>query len=731
MLITHDAFISYSHRSDRELGPAIEKALERLAKPLLKLRACDVFLDRTSLGADPSVWRSILSHLEGSRWLLLLASPEAATSPWCNQELDWWLAHRGPERLLILVTAGTLHWDGQAGDFDWTRTTALPKLLSGRLADEPLYIDLRDLPRNEPLSLRSPAFREAMVSVAAPLRGVRKDELDSEDLRMLRRNQVVGGGLLAAAAAAVIFGGWQAVKAERAGAVEALLEGARTSRELDPARSLLQALVAQRLGARGPSTLVIVDTLAAHPRQVRHVVAGGLAPAPKAAAVGMHAGSNLIAIAQCADDPPAANCQKSRLHWQRVVPSADRLPDPVVLEVQRVDELTFSRDGLSLIIVAAQGAYLLDMRSPTSPPKLLVRGQSIAAAALSPDGKVFAAGLSPRGGAEVKIWQLGEGIHKCMYLDLQRVAPGGIVFSPTGRQLAATDGQGGIQVLDLQTCGRTSLRSKDTTGGLGFELAGQCLTALMLDGTQMRWCQGDMPVMKEMGNDVPLVTSANWRESSPHAIAPDGDHLALADGDQIRVQRLSAAERLLLRGFPARVVRTRFSEEGAWLLSFHEDGAVILWNLRKEEPISRTLNEIVTDTADLAGGWQEKTAIRRDGALAARIGEAFDRAAGGDMPAGLWTLELTVPGASHAHGGRRLAAWPGARGSVSLQFTPDGRLWTRAESGRVEVWHIDPLSLEKRACMLAGRGPTDADLDAWLANRRITRWVAGRLAICQ
>jgi len=45
MNMRHDAFISYSHADDRPLADDFEQGLEKLAKPLLKLRAMDVFRD--------------------------------------------------------------------------------------------------------------------------------------------------------------------------------------------------------------------------------------------------------------------------------------------------------------------------------------------------------------------------------------------------------------------------------------------------------------------------------------------------------------------------------------------------------------------------------------------------------------------------------------------------------------------------------------------------------------
>ena len=75
-----DAFISYSHAADSALAAALQTGLHRLAKPWYALRALRVFRDETNLAADPSLWSSIETALSHSRFLILMASPEAACS---------------------------------------------------------------------------------------------------------------------------------------------------------------------------------------------------------------------------------------------------------------------------------------------------------------------------------------------------------------------------------------------------------------------------------------------------------------------------------------------------------------------------------------------------------------------------------------------------------------------------------------------------------------------------
>src|SRR5256884_2648479 len=128
---TYDAFISYSHAKDKPIAAALQSVVQKLGKPWYRRRALRVFRDDTSLTASPQLWPSIEQALARSRYLILLASPEAAASPWVAKEVDYWLAHKSVDTLLIALTEGKLKWDRSAGDFIWSEATPLPGVLRG------------------------------------------------------------------------------------------------------------------------------------------------------------------------------------------------------------------------------------------------------------------------------------------------------------------------------------------------------------------------------------------------------------------------------------------------------------------------------------------------------------------------------------------------------------------------------------------------------------------------
>src|SRR5580658_9881682 len=83
--IVYNAFLSYSHVADGNLAAALQKALHRFAKQPFRLRAVRVFCDSASLGANPALWPAIEDALAGSEYLILMASPHAAASPWVQK----------------------------------------------------------------------------------------------------------------------------------------------------------------------------------------------------------------------------------------------------------------------------------------------------------------------------------------------------------------------------------------------------------------------------------------------------------------------------------------------------------------------------------------------------------------------------------------------------------------------------------------------------------------------
>ena len=88
LAFSYDAFISYAHSANKDLPGAIELGLERLGKRWNQRRALRVFRDVSDLPAGPDLPHAVRERMDGARFLVLLASPEAAASRWVRSEFS-------------------------------------------------------------------------------------------------------------------------------------------------------------------------------------------------------------------------------------------------------------------------------------------------------------------------------------------------------------------------------------------------------------------------------------------------------------------------------------------------------------------------------------------------------------------------------------------------------------------------------------------------------------------
>jgi MTH538 TIR-like domain (DUF1863) len=220
-MTVYDGFVSYSHAKDKPIAAALQSVIQKLGKPWYRRRALRVFLDDTSLSATPRLWPSIEQALGKSRFLILLASPEAATSPWVNKEISWWLDNKSADTLLIAVTDGKLAWDNKAGDFDRASGLPLPLALAGRFDSEPKWVDLSAF-RNT-ANARDLKFKEHAAGLVAAIQGVPKDELLSLEVRQQRRALNLAASAIVSLTALTLIAFWQwtrATDSERKAAAE-------------------------------------------------------------------------------------------------------------------------------------------------------------------------------------------------------------------------------------------------------------------------------------------------------------------------------------------------------------------------------------------------------------------------------------------------------------------------------------------------------------------------------
>ncbi len=156
-----------------------------------------MFRDETGLAVNPHLWGSIEAALDESEYFVLMASPDAAASPWVAREIEHWIATKPVERILPVLTDGDLVWDSAAGGYDLARSTALPPVLATAFVAEPRHLELRWAHTETQLDLRHAGFRAAIAGLGAPIHGVSLDELEGEDVRQHRRTMRIAWGAAA------------------------------------------------------------------------------------------------------------------------------------------------------------------------------------------------------------------------------------------------------------------------------------------------------------------------------------------------------------------------------------------------------------------------------------------------------------------------------------------------------------------------------------------------------
>jgi len=645
--VDYDAFVSYSHAADGQLAPALQTGLQSLGKPWFRRRVLRVFRDKTSLSASPELWPSIERALTTSRYFVLLASPEAARSRWVDQEVRWWLEHRSPATMLIGLTGGELAWDDTRGGFDPAASTALPPTALDWPGTEPLWVDLRWAREARHVSLRDPRFREVVADLAAPVRGLPKDELIGEDIRQHRRTLRLARGAVAtllilaitASASAVVAvqrqaearrQEQQARRQERDATSRMLAAASRNELEGRLDRSLLLGTEALRLGQTGESRDALVTALQYDDRRRAY-----LWPKARVDAVTFSPDGQLLVSSGLDEDhlngpyPVTVSDLRSR---QQVV----TLPRPT-----RVGDVTFSPDG-KLLALAEDSVTFWDTATwQQQGAPLPVTGAS--SLSFSKDGRVLAVGASEA----TSVWDVA--------------TRGQLGAVPASRKVAISPDAGLLAVG-----------------------AGEAVNLWPL------W--NGRPA-----SSSPLVTF--WPAQRPRepsqitalAFSPDGQLLAaggqngvvavLDPGSRSAVTAFRAHHRGRTWGSDSQVTALAFRQDARTLLSAGLDGIVKQWDARSGTPQGRPLRgheggiaalALAPDDRTLAsGGVDERIAIwdldQADG-----LGEP---AAAAPALAGLRLTEqdesLNVPVPTHEYAG---FAWP-ASASPSTPSTIQAFTW--------------------------------------------------------
>lgn len=637
----HDAFISYSHAADGKLAPALQQGLEQFAKPWHRMRALKVFRDQTNLSASPHLWQSIVDELSQARWFLLMASPEAAASKWVAREVQWWLEHRDPHHLLILLTGGDLRWDEAAvpPDFDREHSTAVHACLRRVFREEPLFIDLRSMQRETGLTLKHTAFRAAVLMIAAPLHGRSPDEMDGEAVRAHARNRRWAGAAMASLAALAVVASWQAYAATRARDIALSRQLAAQStaildRSVDTA--MLLAVQAWRTSPTPEARSAMLRGLQLGP--IRRFLPGHASPI---VGLALDRQAQWAIVASEAGDVTRVRLDGSAPDWTY------RSDTPI-------ERMALSPDGAELAIGLRDGrVQLLAPGRPAAPRVVAAHTRRVTALAFAPDGQRGASGGLDGG---IAVWDVATGAPLGGLPEVFNSHPtDSLAFSADGTSVYAALG---LEIVVWNTIARRQEGAVGNAKGVSANELTVVPGAAALTGIvwqDKEWRLLRWPTSPTGGPPVAIPAKA----AGIHRLAYNADGRVLALGTNTgHVVFHVAGTEASFRAHNGEVRAVAISADGRYVVSGGKDGRVILWD-REARPLhSGTLGPASRGLAPLAASPGRCLLVSGNSS-----GQLLWVSPGASAPVLRVGPEVAAGGESRSR----------ARGIVAVAFSPDGR----------------------------------------------------------
>ena len=200
---TYGAFISYRHQSpDQEIAKALHTAIETYRIPASVRRQTGkkhmgkVFRDQEELPLSSNLGADIEAALDQSEWFIAICSPRYLESKWCLRELEYFIEHKGYDRVLTVLV------EGEPSDSFPEMLRFIENADGTRTELEPLAGDVRaETPAKSIRRLKNEKLR-----ILAPMLGLGFDDLKRRARqRKIRLAVTIGAIALAAAAALTTF----------------------------------------------------------------------------------------------------------------------------------------------------------------------------------------------------------------------------------------------------------------------------------------------------------------------------------------------------------------------------------------------------------------------------------------------------------------------------------------------------------------------------------------------
>ncbi len=730
-----------------------------------------MFLDQASLEVSAGLKDSLQGKLADTEWLVLLLSEESAGSRWVSEEITHWLEDKPKERIALVQTSGEIAWDDEADDFDMARSTAVPDGLAGVYSgqgSEPLWLDLRWAadPGDEGLDLRNTRFRDAIATLAAPIHGKPKDELEGEDIRQHRRlvrlRRAAIAGLTLLTIAATIAGILALINAARARAeartANARLLASQSRESFRPDQAVLVALEAVRVEPNVEARGSLLDAVrrGAHARYYLH---GGVAPAQ---AADVHPRLGLVATGGFGGQLAI---------WDVSGPG---VPAAATLQAEEgtaglvaIGELVFHSTASVLYTAGTDGdVKTWDLADPQRPRlvsavpnplapggALLAGAEFVAAAAVSRDGRLLVSGSEVD--TSFGLWDVSVATQP-QFVGTYQLAgsdtPSAFAFSDDGSLLAVGTGAG-FELWDVGTP-----EAAAHVGGVAAGEGESQTTALaFVPGLQaVAWggAGGGMRVwdVSNPGEPVEVVPeSGDGLTSLSFALDADVVLVGTTDGQVVTWEideSGGAVPTAFLAGHGGEVLTARLLADGETIVSVEQAGTVVVWDaagLDGPGALGRTLEGAPAEVAfDPGGGgfWTVSDRGRLESWALGGGGPSRRVAEGGDGPEGAYTvagvagLAAVVADVPFSLGGAAgtLVVWDGDAGEprwaddlgraagTAVAFSDDGRLLAAGTAlpGGTLLWDlaagVEPVTLPLPDPDSAVTGLAFETTEGWLAE---------------
>ncbi len=179
----YHAFISYSHL-DKAYVSIIQKSLESLGLPFYKKWKHDLkfFRDERKIPLSDCLTNEILEGLEESKYLIVIASENSASSKWVKEEIEnWHKLNMNNEGFImnfnIILIDDSIEWDDKNKDFNKLKTTALPTFENKLFKSLPIWANLQKYCKNGKVNTNNENYEWELAKVKGFLLNKRPDEI--------------------------------------------------------------------------------------------------------------------------------------------------------------------------------------------------------------------------------------------------------------------------------------------------------------------------------------------------------------------------------------------------------------------------------------------------------------------------------------------------------------------------------------------------------------------------